>query len=176
MPWEMVFSGKNFFFRHDRVFWRQWLRKLAVWKVNCSPPVFSFLLSLAERLLLIAWLTISNNSWYTTTVSFREEYERSKMITRGQIEQSFECCFAISYSKGFNESNVWTPPFSGKPCYEKHFSLILYTSGEFFAKSLKITHLNLLLITEKAFQLMWLVEPGLWFSFTIHWIILCTQV
>ena len=45
---------------------------------------------------------------------------------------------------------------------------LLYTFGEFLAKSLKITHLNLLLITEKAFQLMWLVEPGLWFSFTIH--------
>ena len=176
MPLEMVFSGKNFFFRHDRVFWRQWLRKLKVWKVNYSPPVFSFLLSLTERLLLIAWLTISKNSWYTKTVSFREEYERSKMVTRGQREQSFECCFAISYSKGLNESSVWTPPFSGKPCYKKHFSLILYTSGEFLAKSLKITHLNLLLITEKAFQLMWLVESGLWFSFTIHWIILCTQV
>ena len=129
-----------------------------------------------DPVLLIAWLTISKNSWYTKTVSFREEYERSKIITRGPIEQSFECCFAISYSKGFNESSVWTPPFSGKPGYKKHFSLILYTSGEFLANSLKITHLNLLLITEKAFQLMWLVEPGLWFSFTIHWIILCTQV
>ena len=36
-----------------------------------------------------------------------------------------------------------------------------YTFGEFLAKSLKITHLNLLLITEKAFQSMWLVELGL---------------
>ena len=45
---------------------------------------------------------------------------------------------------------------------------LLYTFREFLAKSLKITHLDLLLITEKAFQLMWLVEPGLLFSFTIH--------
>ena len=35
---------------------------------------------------------------------------------------------------------------------------LLYTFGEFLAKSLKITHLNLLLITEKA---SWLVEPRL---------------
>ena len=38
---------------------------------------------------------------------------------------------------------------------------LLYTFGEFLAKSLKITHLNLLLITEKAFQWTWLVEPRL---------------
>ena len=119
----MVFSGKNFFFPHDRVFWSQWLRKLTVWKVTYSPPVFSFLLSLTER-LLIAWLRINKNSWYTKTVSFREEYERSKMITSGKIEQSIECCFSIFYSNCFNESNVWTPPFSEKPCYEKHFSFV----------------------------------------------------
>ena len=44
---------------------------------------------------------------------------------------------------------------------------LLYTFGGFLAKSLKITHLNLLLITEKAFQWTWLVEPRLWSSFTI---------
>ena len=38
---------------------------------------------------------------------------------------------------------------------------LLYTFGQFLAKSLKITHLNLLLITEKAFQWKWLVEPRL---------------
>ena len=27
-------------------------------------------------------------------VSFGEEYERSKMITSGKIEQSVECCFS----------------------------------------------------------------------------------
>ena len=53
---------------------------------------------------------------------------------------------------------------------------LLYTFGEFLAKSLKITHLNLLLITEKAFQWTWLVEPRLWSSFTIHWIILCKSI
>ena len=46
------------------------------------------------------------------------------MITSGKIEQSIECCFSIFYSNCFNESNVWTPPFSEKPCYEKHFSLV----------------------------------------------------
>ena len=30
----------------------------------------------------------------------------------------------LSYSNCFNESNVWTPPFSEKPCWEKHFSLV----------------------------------------------------
>ena len=45
---------------------------------------------------------------------------------------------------------------------------LLYTFGQFLAKSLKITHLNLLLITEKAFQRTWLVEPRLLCSFTIH--------
>ena len=94
MPLKMVLSGKNFFFRHDRVFWRQWLRKLTVWKVTYSPPVFSFLLSLKER-LLIAWLRINKNSWYTETVSFREEYEGSKMITSGKIQHSAKCCFSI---------------------------------------------------------------------------------
>ena len=53
---------------------------------------------------------------------------------------------------------------------------LLYTFGEFLAKSLKITHLNLLLITEKAFQWTWLVEPRLWSSFTFHWIILCESI
>ena len=118
----MVFSGKNFFFRHDRVFWSQWLRKLTVWKVTYSPPVFSFLLSLTER-LLIAWLRINKNSWYTKTVSFREEYERSKMITSGKIEHSAKCCFSILL-KPFNESTVWTPPFSERPCWEKYFSFV----------------------------------------------------
>ena len=173
MPLEMMFSGKNFFFRHDRVFWRRWLRKLTVWKVNYSPPVFSFLLSLAERLLLVAWLTISKNSWYTKTVSFREEYERSKMITSGKIEHSAKCCFSILLKpfqrvKHLNSSIFW------KTCWES--ISLLYTFGQFLAKSLKITHLNLLLITEKAFQSMWLVELGLWLSFTIHWNILCKQV
>ena len=46
------------------------------------------------------------------------------MITSGKIEQSIECCFSIFYSNCFNESNVWTPPFSEKPCYEKHFSFV----------------------------------------------------
>ena len=53
---------------------------------------------------------------------------------------------------------------------------LLYTFGQFLAKSLKITHLNLLLITQKAFQWTWLVEPRLWSSFTIHWIILCKSI
>ena len=53
---------------------------------------------------------------------------------------------------------------------------LLYTFGQFLAKSLKITHLNLLLITQKAFQWTWLVEPRLWPSFTIHWIILCKSI
>ena len=53
---------------------------------------------------------------------------------------------------------------------------LLYTFGESLAKSMKITHLNLLLITEKAFQWTWLVEPRLWSSFTIHWIILCKSI
>ena len=143
----MVLSGKNFFFRYDRVFWRQWWRKLTVWKVNYSPPVFSFLLSLTER-LLIAWLRMNKNSWYTKTVSFREEYERSKMITSGKIEHSAKCCFSILL-KPFQRvtSNIWTPPFSEKPCWES--ISLLYTFGQFLAKSLKITHLNLLLITEK---------------------------
>ena len=48
---------------------------------------------------------------------------------------------------------------------------LLYTFGEFLAKSLKITHLNLLLITEKTFEWTWLLEPRLWSSLTIHWII-----
>ena len=94
MPLKMMFSGKNFFFRHDRIFWSQWLRKLTFWKVTYLPPVFSFLLSLTER-LLIAWLRINKNSWYTKTVSFGEEYERSKMITSGKIERSVECSFSV---------------------------------------------------------------------------------
>ena len=53
---------------------------------------------------------------------------------------------------------------------------LLYTFGQFLAKSLKITHLNLLLITQKAFQWTWLVEPRLWSSFAIHWIILCKSI
>ena len=53
---------------------------------------------------------------------------------------------------------------------------LLYTFGEFLAKSLKITHVNLLLITQKAFQWTWLAEPGLWSSFTIHWIVLCKSI
>ena len=53
---------------------------------------------------------------------------------------------------------------------------LLYTFDEFLAKSLKITHLNLLLITQKAFQWTWLVEPHLWSSLTIHWIILCKSI
>ena len=111
MPLKMVFSSKNFFFRHDQVFWRQWLRKLTVWKVNYSPPVFSFLLPLTER-LLIAWLRINKNSWYTKTVSFGEEYERSKMITSGKIEHSVECCFSILLKlfqrvKRLNSSIFW---------------------------------------------------------------------
>ena len=118
----MVFSGKNFFFPHDRVFWSQWLRKLTFWKVTFLPPVFSFLLSLTER-LLIAWLRINKNSWYTKTVSFREEYERSKMITSGKIEHSAKCCFSILLKpfqrvKHLNSSIFW------KPCWEKHFSLV----------------------------------------------------
>ena len=53
---------------------------------------------------------------------------------------------------------------------------LLYTFGQFLPKSLKITHFNLLLITKKAFQWTWLVEPRLWSSFTIHWIILCKSI
>ena len=53
---------------------------------------------------------------------------------------------------------------------------LLYTFGQFLPKSLKRTHLNLLLITEKTFQWTWLVEPRLWSSFTIHWIILCKSI
>ena len=76
-----------------------------------SPPVFSFLLSLTER-LLIAWLRINKNSWYTKTVSFREEYERSKMITSGKIEHSAKCCFSILLKpfqrvKHLNSSIFW---------------------------------------------------------------------
>ena len=119
----MVLSGKNFFFRYDRVFWRQWWRKLTVWKVNYSPPVFSFLLSLTER-LLIAWLRMNKNSWYTKTVSFREEYERSKMITIVVKYNIRLNAVFLFYSNRFNESNLWTPPFSQKPCWEKHFSLV----------------------------------------------------
>ena len=58
------------------------------------------------------------------------------MITSGKIEQSVENRVAKSIS-------------------------LLYTFGEFLAKSLKITHLNLLLITQKVFQWAWLVEPRL---------------
>ena len=109
--WKWCSLEKNFFFRHDRVFWSQWLRKLTVWKVTYSPPVFSFLLSLTER-LLIAWLRINKNSWYTKTVSFREEYERSKMITSGKIEHSAKCCFSILLKpfqrvKHLNSSIFW---------------------------------------------------------------------
>ena len=68
--WKWCSLEKFFFFRHDRVFWSQWLRKLTVWKVTYSPPVFSFLLSLTER-LLIAWLRINKNSWYTIYISSR---------------------------------------------------------------------------------------------------------
>ena len=53
---------------------------------------------------------------------------------------------------------------------------LLYAFGEFLAKSLKITHVNLLLITQKGFQWTWLAEPGLWSSFTIHWIVLCKSI
>ena len=41
---------------------------------------------------------------------------------------------------------------------------------------IKITHLNLLLITGKAFPWTWLVEHRLWSSFTIRWIILCKAI
>ena len=69
------------------------------------------------------------------TVSFGEEYERSKMITSGKIEQSVECCFSILLK-----------PFQRVKHLNSSISL-LYTFGEFLAKSLKITHLNLLLIS-----------------------------
>ena len=46
------------------------------------------------------------------TVSFGEEYERSKMITSGKIEQSVECCFSILLKlfqrvKRLNSSIFW---------------------------------------------------------------------
>ena len=62
-----------------------------------------------------------------------------------------------------------------KNCATRNISLF-YTFGELLAKSLKTTHLNLLLIAEKTFQWTWLVEPRLWSSFTIHWIILCKSI
>ena len=86
------------------------------------------------------------------------------MITRGKIERSAECCFSILLK-----------PFQRVKHLNSSISL-LYTFGEFLAKSLKITHLNLLLITEKVFRWTWLVEPRLWSSFTFHWIILCKSV
>ena len=146
IPLKMVFSGKNFFFRHDRVCWSQWLRKLTVWKVTYSPPVFSFLLSLTER-LLIAWLRINKNSWYAKTVSFGEEYERSKMITSGKIEHSAKCCFSILLKPSTSQTSELLHFLKNR--VGRSISLV-YTFGEFLAKSLKITHLNLLLITEKA--------------------------
>ena len=82
--------------------------------------------------------------------------------------------FFIFYSNCFNEWNVWTPLFL-KNCVTRSISL-LYTFGELLAKSLKTTPLNLLLITEKAFQWTWLVEPRLWSSFTVHWITLCKSI
>ena len=109
--WKWCSLERISFFDSDRVFWSQWLRKLTVWKVTYSPPVFSFLLSLTER-LLIAWLRINKNSWYTKTVSFREEYERSKMITSGKIRHSVECSFSILLKlfqrvKRLNSSIFW---------------------------------------------------------------------
>ena len=67
----------------------EWLRKLKFWEVTYSPTEFSFLWSFTER-RLIAWVRMNS---YTKTFTFREEYDRSKMITSGKIEQSVECCF-----------------------------------------------------------------------------------
>ena len=82
---------------------------------------------------------------FKKTVSFREEYERSKMITSGKIRQFFYSTQTVSTSQTSELLHFL------KNCVAKSISL-LYTFGEFLAKSLKITHLNLLLITQKAFQ------------------------
>ena len=96
------------------------------------------------------------------------------MITSGKIEQSVECCFSILfYSVSTSQTSELLHFLKNR--VPRSISL-LYTFGQFLAKSLKITHLNLLLITQKAFQWTWLVEPRLWSSFTIHWIILCKSI
>ena len=81
------------------------------------------------------------------------------MITSGKIEQSAEWCFFYS-TQTVSTSQTSELLHFLKNRVAKSIS-ILYTFGEFLAKSLKITHLNLLLITEKAFQWTWLVEPRL---------------
>ena len=55
---------------------------------------------------------------------FGVEYKRSKMITSGKIEHSVECCFSILLKPFQRVKNVWTPPLSEKPCWEKHFSFV----------------------------------------------------
>ena len=81
------------------------------------------------------------------------------MITSGKIEHSAKCCFSILL-KPFLTSQTSELLHFLKNCVGRSISL-LNTFGEFLAKSLKITRLNLLLITEKAFQRTWLVEPRL---------------
>ena len=102
---------KKFLFSTWPSILKSMIKKINSLESNYSPPVFSFLLSLTER-LLIAWLRINKNSWYKKTVSFREEYERSKMITGGKIEHSAKCCFSILLKpfqrvKHLNSSIFW---------------------------------------------------------------------
>ena len=82
------------------------------------------------------------------------------MITSGKIEQSAKCCFSINSTQTVSTSQTSELLHFLKNRVAKSISL-LYKFAEFLAKSLKITHLNLLLITEKAFQWTWLVEPRL---------------
>lgn len=79
------------------------------------------------------------------------------MITSGKIEKSVEWCFS---SQTVSTSQTSALLLFLKNRVSSSFSLF-YTFGEFLAKCLKITHFNLLLITEKAIQWTWLVESRL---------------
>ena len=74
----------------------------------------------------------------------------------------------LFYSNCFNESNVWTPPFSEKPCCEKHSSCVYVWSilSEIFENN------PFKFVTNNGKG----VEPRLWSSFTFHWIILCESI
>ena len=82
------------------------------------------------------------------------------MITSGKKEQSIECCFFLYSTQTVSTSETSELLHFLKNWVTRSISL-LYTFGEFLAKSLKVTHLHLLLRTEKTFQWTWLVEPRL---------------
>ena len=93
------------------------------------------------------------------------------MITSGKIEQSIECCFFLYSTQTVSTSQTFELLHFLKNRVTRSISL-LCTFGEFLAKSLKITHLNLLSNNGKGFLMDVVSRTSFMILLHHYWIIL----